>query len=277
MKEQPIFEPVAELWDEIAALAHPPLPAPSLRYLDSDVGLSLYTEDSSDIERLLFDVPMHEEDRSLVHPLPSSASIYQFCTTVSDADDEFSDSPSSLDVSKVVFKPLSDAALGSSPSSSDGDSEAGHIVISAPVVYKRQRTPSPIPETHGQMKLPFPSVRDMEGYADVTPPYVYKRAQNVTRTPSPSSRQCRHDIFSPRPDSGRSERVLRRMQGNRQLRKECISEWTLEESLTISVLSAMQQRVAPKPRSDMSESGSRKSIVGRVCKRLRKFSMRSAA
>lgn len=265
VKHNIIFEDFdEEMWSGIAHLAHPPLPPPCLRHLDSDVGLSL-TNESCDIGQLPMDLPLHDsmiETRSIIRPLPSSASIYRFCCTedTNDGDSTGSD----LDISNVLLTPVSDVL-------SSRDDDVGHADVAEPVIYRRTLPPGPSPLSRSS--LPFPS---SDGHVDVSAPYVYKRAMKTSvSAPSPL-----HNVLSPhRPvrDSYLSGRSLRRISGRRQLKRA--REWegdesggTLEESLTMSMLNAMQRKKVERPSSQ--DSGG--SIVGAVVKRLRRFSMRNS-
>ncbi|KAK0468999.1 uncharacterized protein EV420DRAFT_1487 [Desarmillaria tabescens] len=137
--DQPVFDPICDLWDEIVAMKHPPLPCPSIGPVDSDVGLSLYHKNEHfELDRLPSDLPLQDDDtHSLLQPLPSSASIYQLCT---DIGDEFSDTPSpscsstadsGLDIGNVIFSPSSNFNIAVRvasplPRELEGEMEARH-------------------------------------------------------------------------------------------------------------------------------------------------------
>ncbi|KAG7442928.1 kinase-like protein [Guyanagaster necrorhizus] len=204
--DQPVFDPICDLWDEIAAMKHPPLPCPSVGSADSGVGLSLYhRDDPSYLGRLPSDFPLQNDDNhSLIQPLPSSASIYQLCT---DVGDEFSD----------TFSP-------SCSSTVDSGLDIGNVIF------------------------------------------------------SPSSNFNVH-VASPLRREGKSDGKLEGRRGKRHVVARRHREWTLDEKIAISLLKAVECRKTvvvdpPGTPSSMNDQESKPSMVGKVWRRLRKFSLR---
>lgn len=209
--DQPVFDPICDLWDEIAAMKHPPLPCPSMCSVDSDVGLSLYHKDQhSNVGPLPSDLPLQDDhDHSPIQPLPSSASIYRLCT---DVDGEFSDTPSP-----------------SSSSTVDSGVDIGNVIFS--------------------------------------PSSNFNLAVSVA---TPSRREGEVEV---------KHHMLKRRREKRQLAARSHREWTLDERIAISLLKAVEHRktaaiLPPGTPSTMDEQESKPGVVGKVWRRLRRFSLR---
>ncbi|KAL0071221.1 hypothetical protein AAF712_001787 [Marasmius tenuissimus] len=75
VKLHPFFDPVSSLWDEISAMEHPPLPCPTLPFLESDISSSTSGGTLKDLQ------PLCMEDSMVIDDLFREAGLRITCSS----------------------------------------------------------------------------------------------------------------------------------------------------------------------------------------------------